>query len=512
MNFWPAILIPVLTIEVALRIFGLFQRRKATSDKRPFGTLKKDHYIVLCEGASFTRGLGAPEGYDYPSQLESLLNATTTGKRFIVINKAISAQNTAMILLRLSANIDTVQPDLVILLAGVANFWNNWGYGSYRKKSNPVLILLNNIVYRIRIFKLIRLYFYERDRKRVSSDAHERMPNATDEYFDEEIRYFRNLKKLTKKVLEDPRNSKYYFEIGNHCRNNGHVKTAQKWFQEGININPRDTWNYIGMAFSETRQGKFQHAVRWLQKAIIINPRDQKVYLCLAQTYMLEEQNENAVKCLLEAARIGPLDPESTMLEKEKAFFRSGDIRRLIENYEHCTFGEKLKDPLMANFKKMLQGHEQNINKGAKLLKYLKDGLKRSTFIISRVRQLNKKRSNIKNMRWVESDLTKMVKICNDKNVAVVLQNYPISKIVNEAIRKGAQKTSCIFVENEQIFNGLLKEGFRREKLFAPDGHCTAKGYAIMAGNLFNAIVKARVFPEISQAVSVNSDPLVQKM
>ncbi len=100
MNLWLIIFIPLFTIEVFLRIVGAFQRSKAVSDKRPFGILKKDHYLLLCEGASFTRGIGAPEGYDYPSQLESLLNSNSTGKRFVVINKAVAAQNTAMILNR----------------------------------------------------------------------------------------------------------------------------------------------------------------------------------------------------------------------------------------------------------------------------------------------------------------------------------------------------------------------------------------------------------------------------
>jgi len=108
-------------------------------------------------------------------------------------------------------------------------------------------------------------------------------------------------------------------------------------------------------------------------------------------------------------------------------------------------------------------------------------------------------------LQWIESDLIKMIKICNEKNVTAILQDYPTERIgVNNIIRRVAEKTSCILVENESVFSALLKNGLRQDELFILDTHCTARGYTFMAINVFNAIVKAQIFSEISQTISLD--------
>ena len=145
----------LLLLEISLRITGWISLK--TQDNAGSYAANKDSYIVLCLGDSFTYGVGAPLGQDYPSQLENLLKTHAQGKKFKVINAGVCSYNTSQILEKFKEILRrNTKPDLVTFLGGGANYWNYWGYRRYLK-DNTFISAVNDYLYRIRIYKLGKL-------------------------------------------------------------------------------------------------------------------------------------------------------------------------------------------------------------------------------------------------------------------------------------------------------------------------------------------------------------------
>ena len=147
------LLIAVLLLEGALRVVGFLHVRESykKGQKSGEGTTR-----ILCFGDSFTFGVGAASGEDYPSQLEKLLNVQAGAKRFTVINRGVGGHNTAQILSDFRGCVDDINPDAVVVMAGCHNPWNLWGYNEY-KKGNTFWVRTQKLLYRVRVFKLVKL-------------------------------------------------------------------------------------------------------------------------------------------------------------------------------------------------------------------------------------------------------------------------------------------------------------------------------------------------------------------
>ncbi|PIU20465.1 MAG: hypothetical protein COT18_02130, partial [Elusimicrobia bacterium CG08_land_8_20_14_0_20_59_10] len=136
-------------LEGSLRLLGgRYAARLPRAGKSPA-------YTILCVGDSFTYGAGAPEESSYPRQLETVLQERFPGRAFRVINFGESAQNTAQLLDRLPQALGETRPDAVVLLSGINNFWNYWGY------RDGTAAPRRNILDRLRIARLAKLLWRE---------------------------------------------------------------------------------------------------------------------------------------------------------------------------------------------------------------------------------------------------------------------------------------------------------------------------------------------------------------
>lgn len=136
--FW--LLIVFIVLEIALRIFGSFYSSKQLGRNDTNGDKT---FTVLCLGDSFTYGIGAHADKSYPAQLEQIIiNKEKIPVR--VINEGICAGNTTQMLENIQKLLQVYHPNVVVMLFGMANSWNYYGY------SRP-----DNFLYRIRTFKLI---------------------------------------------------------------------------------------------------------------------------------------------------------------------------------------------------------------------------------------------------------------------------------------------------------------------------------------------------------------------
>jgi len=156
--FW--LLVLLLVCGIGLRIFGLFYSSKQAGG-RDAG--HNNTFTVLCLGDSFTYGIGAHSDKSYPKQLEGIIS-TNEKIPVRVINAGICAGNTTQMLEQIQILLEKDHPDAVVMLFGMANSWNYYGFS---KKST----FLNNL----RIYKLIVRIVQNLHYKRQGLDTQERV-------------------------------------------------------------------------------------------------------------------------------------------------------------------------------------------------------------------------------------------------------------------------------------------------------------------------------------------------
>jgi lysophospholipase L1-like esterase len=81
-------------------------------------------FRILCIGDSNTYGTGVERVETYPAQLQRFLNETPGATRFQVTNLGVPGSNSAQVRNRLPQYLELYDPDLVIVLIGVNDYWN----------------------------------------------------------------------------------------------------------------------------------------------------------------------------------------------------------------------------------------------------------------------------------------------------------------------------------------------------------------------------------------------------
>ena len=100
--------------------------------------------------------------------------------------------------------------------------------------------------------------------------------------------------------------------------------------------------------------------------------------------------------------------------------------------------------------------------------------------------------------RWVVHDLEEMISLCRKKRVKIVIMNYPANPDypnwgrLSELIVRTAKNNKAAFVDNYSVFSALGAKG-GAGGYFAADGHCNAKGYALVAESASEALLAAGV-------------------
>jgi lysophospholipase L1-like esterase len=90
---------------------------------------------------------------------------------------------------------------------------------------------------------------------------------------------------------------------------------------------------------------------------------------------------------------------------------------------------------------------------------------------------------------WVRSDMNEIVRIIQQGNVRVIVQNYPKEFPVNAILSDLCGKLRLPFVDNYSAFQDKMAHGTGEQDLFVPDGHCSAGGNRLTAENVFDKIL-----------------------
>jgi len=98
--------------------------------------------------------------------------------------------------------------------------------------------------------------------------------------------------------------------------------------------------------------------------------------------------------------------------------------------------------------------------------------------------------------QWVQEDLERTISLCEKHNIRIILQGYPDyrrTELVNYVVKDLANERGIPFVDHTSIFSRILKEGASREQYFVPDEHPNARGYGVMATNIYNTLQESNV-------------------
>jgi lysophospholipase L1-like esterase len=117
------VLVYVLVAEAGLQIAAFFMQR-ATRAELPVSWLT-GNLRVLCLGDSNTYGLWLEhrEQEAYPQQLEALWNARVAAPKLEVLNLGFPGTNSSRLVRDVPRMLETLRPDILILLVGVNDFW-----------------------------------------------------------------------------------------------------------------------------------------------------------------------------------------------------------------------------------------------------------------------------------------------------------------------------------------------------------------------------------------------------
>ena len=132
---------------------GFFRLAGLAMDLAGRGPSGGARFTVLCEGDSFTYGIG---GQDYPFQLEGVLNERAGKRLFRVVNKGVPGLSTALLADTLESHILESRPAVVIVLAGENNSWN-----SIRLRAGaarlPMAAAFESVLLRSRVYKFMKV-------------------------------------------------------------------------------------------------------------------------------------------------------------------------------------------------------------------------------------------------------------------------------------------------------------------------------------------------------------------
>lgn len=116
------ILAAIVMLEILLQAGAVYFA--ATGREAPVSVATGD-YRILCLGDSNTYGLYLKREEAYPQQLEVLWNQSGRLPKGKVFNLGFPGTNSSKLLSQFPDMLDTFQPDLVIIMVGVNDFWTS---------------------------------------------------------------------------------------------------------------------------------------------------------------------------------------------------------------------------------------------------------------------------------------------------------------------------------------------------------------------------------------------------
>ena len=423
-------------------------------------------HSILCLGDSYTYGGAVGFEDTYPSQLQRLLDSSGLPGKFKVYNGGICEYNSRQLLSRLPKFIRDYRPDTIILLDGSSNRYN---FALYDMHGNSLL----GFVRSLRVYKMAKI---------IALNL--------------KARSFQWRIKQLEKLSRD--------SIGAEHGEDGYLlrQPSSDWLDAHVAaiLSPAD----VKTPYDEVRllynQGEVQKALSLGEDILKDAPGAADVLSIMAYIYFKSGQIDKAEDF---QARAFESSPDSPLVLAYRAYFYENLVinsvgdRKKPEIIEYCLKAIE-SDPFYGypNYWTLINLYKlQSRYSGADIVAFF-DGLvkKHPALMESRLfvnyynyfRNTKEWEENIE--QWLLEDLEKIVKICRENHVDLILQNYPYGyTAANDALERTAKKFSLRFVDNYRVFQSLVTADNNAEYFF-DDEHCTRKGHQVMAANVFQVL------------------------
>lgn len=487
-------------LEIGLRFAGHFYSKKLIPELR-ISSKVETPYKILCIGDSYTVG-GAGNWEDcYPNQLQRVL-LQKSNRRFKVINGGECESNTTQSLRRLTRLIKIHDPDCVILLVGSSNMFNLFGYEDYEKSNK-------NIFLNLRIYKMVRILKTNikgeilkwRSKQNITAPIKKRIfsiyendkPGDCISYDEEE-------KKYKKEIALHSEDSSTYIELGKFYREHKEFKKAKEMFEEALALNPEEDWLYEELGGCYSEMGRYTEAINLYNKAVKLTPNQDGLYLSLGCCYSNLGKYKEAKKMFNKAIALNS--------KQDWAYTELGLIYVYEGKYDlafdFLFKGMELKPEIFSNYYFVTRIYEFQSEYDAEYIlerfnRLLENNpeLKENAVLLNYIRFFeNRKSFEKKIIKWLRSDLEKMVKICQENNIKLLIQNYPYTYLsANQSLKDLALKYSLPFVDNNSSFQELIAKSIM-ERYLADFNHCTTEGHEVMVNNICKILISEGVILE----------------
>lgn len=420
---------------------------------------------ILCLGDSFTFGNGAPDGLDYPSQLQEIL--TDNGFDVCVINRGIVGGTTTMVIENLERDIDECSPDAIVLLVGGTNEIDLAGLLDFLNKDSWSSNMLS-VLGRLHTVRLIRSglsALRALGRREIFSEEESIEEENTGEESSEE-------EGIDGERAEDENAAD---------ESTGDVREKMPDRQDSL----------FSQGLEKYHNEQYSAALDVFLRCAFDDYENPLVFDLLFKCLSFQEERVDEALSRLDALAGKMPDPyllfrnlflwHFSRGEYAKARRYIGDgLRRSPERKDYYNLALQFFRPGRAGAEKereaLLFEMEQLEAKVAFAGRYVR---------LAREWMSREKEQKVF-VRWISSDMEKILDICRSRNVPVMLQSYPDSYFLYDELCQMAERRGLPFVDQHSMF---LAMGFKkRADFFAPDGHCNEKGYAKMARNIFERL------------------------
>lgn len=321
-----------------------------------------------------------------------------------------------------------------------------------------------------------------------------------------------------------PRASILYWLVGNIYYHQKDFQNALVWFRKGIQINPCDGRAYSSVGKICLRLGEIDKARVWFLKGSEISPSDPFTQISLGKFYCYIREFDEAMKVYqglsgqrsMAAARflgMGLVAQQTGDFEEAMRLFR---ISLKYNSYNSDVYFAVAKTLFMQNkntegawwvYAGISQGQTTSFGfQDVFFHAYKHTGNKRS--ILEYLKKMDKNlgkdmmsgqvqasagdEGKKKILEWVRADVERIISLCKKRGIALILCNYPEKYYgrkhsVSVILKEVALRHNVPIVDNEEAFRAL---GLESKDYYSHDEHCNAKGYALIARNIYTVLIE----------------------
>lgn len=433
-----------------------------------------DEYRIICLGESTT----APVPNSYPEQLQKILNKKQSTIIYKVLNFGEIDSNTTKIINLRESKIEEYKPNMIITMMGI----NDWScteqsqdpeeeitYGSSNLKILKLFAYIKmHIKVRIEKILLERKTAKDKDQDTDTPKKYENLPK--DSFLGE-----KDLNESLSPDKDGPYNEN--IETGLQHKKKGEFHKAEECFINAIKIDPENYLGYflLGFLYKDDLQD-VEKAIPPLKKSTLLAPIGHKRQMpvsVLVDIYNERQDYDSSLKLL---TKIIKREQYSILAYFELAY---------------CYFAKKEYEYILSLVEKTLK--KTPLNHWPHSILYVgytlagdkqnaKDNyIKYTDYLMNNINPFPQK--NYQNLK----------KIVDKHDITLIVMQYPL--LSEKPLRKILGKSDdIIFIENVLNFEKVLKDNSYDElfqDMFGETfGHCTAKGYNLIAENATEHILR----------------------